>query len=158
MRMNFRIASYLVSLALLISAIAPAAVRGRKAMYTGGTIGPIERGTKGILDCSEGSDLVFTAHKQELLRVPFSNVTSIEYGQHAGRRIRAVLLGGGWPLLFSHKRRHYLSIGFTDLAGNSQGAVFELAKHTVRTTLAALKARTGKEIEFDSEDAKKNVD
>ena len=143
---------------LLTNVSALAAVRGDHAMYVGGTITGIQKDTEGKLDLSGGTDLIFIYHKETVLHIPFRQIVSIEYGQHAGRRIRAALLGGGWPLLLSHKRRHYLSLGFKDETGREQAAVFELAKHTVRTTLATLKAKSGKEVEFDSEDAKKNVD
>jgi hypothetical protein len=135
-----------------------AAVRGNHAMYVGGTVADLGKEMMGKLDLTGEINLIFIVHKEHRLAIPFSRISSIEYGQHAGRRIRAVLLGGGWPLLFSHKRRHYLSLGFKDEAGKDQAVVFELAKHTVRTTLATLKARTGKEVEFDSDDAKKNID
>ena len=35
--------------------------------------------------------------------------------------------------LFSKKRKHYLTSGFSDADGKQQGAVFELAKDTVRS-------------------------
>ena len=59
--------------------------------------------------------------------------------------------------LFSKKRRHFLTIGYTDAAGKKQGAVFELAKGTIRSTLTKLEAKSGKQVEFESEEAKKNI-
>jgi hypothetical protein len=59
--------------------------------------------------------------------------------------------------LFSKKRKHYLTIGFTDADGKQQGAVFELGKDTVRSTLVTLEARSGKQVEYESDEAKKHV-
>ena len=62
----------------------------------------------------------------------------------------------GLFLLFSKKRKHYLTINFKDAAGKDQAVVFELGKEIVRTTLAILEARTGKQIQYQDEEARKS--
>ena len=59
--------------------------------------------------------------------------------------------------LFSKKRKHYLTLGFNDAAGKQQGIVLELGKDTVRPALSIFEARTGKKVEYESEEAKKHV-
>jgi len=86
----------------------------------------------------------------------------LEYGQKAGRRIGAaigytVLLGPlGLLTLFSKKRNHYLTIGYKDENGKEQAAVIELGKDIVRATLPIVKARSGKEIVYQDEEARKS--
>jgi hypothetical protein len=111
--------------------------------------------------------LVLTAEskpfKGQTLTIPYKDIIDIEYGQKAGRRVGAavattVLLGPiGLLSLFSKKRKHYLTIGFKDSAQKEQVAVIELGKDIVRTTLPIVSTRSGKEIEYQDEDARKNV-
>ena len=63
---------------------------------------------------------------------------------------------GALPILFSKKRRHYLTLEFTNEQGMTQAAIFELGKDVTRTMLATLKARTGKEIEYEDEEARES--
>jgi hypothetical protein len=58
--------------------------------------------------------------------------------------------------LFSKKRNHYLTISYKDAHGAEQAAVLELGKDIVRTSLKVLEVRSGKEIEYQDEDAKKS--
>jgi hypothetical protein len=57
--------------------------------------------------------------------------------------------------LFSKKRNHYLTISWMDGSGKEQVAVIELGKDIVRSTLPVVKTRSGKEIVFQDEEAKK---
>jgi hypothetical protein len=59
--------------------------------------------------------------------------------------------------LFSKKRRHYLTIGYVDENNKQQGAVFELGKDIIHSTLTALESKTGKKIEYEDEEAKKSA-
>ena len=68
-----------------------------------------------------------------------------------------MLLGPiGLVTLFSKKRKHYLTIGFKDDADKDQVAVLELGKDMVRTTLAIIQTRSGKQVEYQDEEAKKS--
>jgi hypothetical protein len=53
---------------------------------------------------------------------------------------------GALPVLFSKKKKHYLTVAYQDQASGDNVAVFELAKDVVKTTLPKLEARTGKKI------------
>jgi hypothetical protein len=58
--------------------------------------------------------------------------------------------------LFSKKRKHYLTISYTDAAGKEQAGVFELGKDIVRPTLLIVQTRSGKKIAYQDEEARKS--
>ncbi|MBI1983899.1 MAG: hypothetical protein HYS61_06845 [Acidobacteria bacterium] len=146
----------LVLLALVCAVSAEAATRGTKAKYMGGTITAIAEKTEGEFDFSREDLAIFTTKKGQAISIPYKNIDSLEFGQKAGRRVGAAVVVS--PLfLFSKKRKHFLSIGYTDDQGQRQGAVFELAKGIVRTTLSNFETRSGQEIEYESEEARKHA-
>ena len=131
------------------------AVRGSEAMYVGGTLNALPEKTEGKLDTSHEKMAKFVWKKGEVL-IPYDKVTSLEYGQKAGRRVGVAIAVTPFAL-FSKKRKHFLTLGYQDVDGKPQGVVLELAKDTVRTVLATVEARTGKPVEFESEEAKKHI-
>jgi hypothetical protein len=141
--------------ASVIPAAGFAAVRGDKAMYVGGTLTDIPEKTEGRFDLTDEAAMKFT-FKKGGATILYKNVTSIEYGQKAGRRVGVALAVTPFAL-FSKKRKHYVTLGFTDQNGKSQGAVFEISKGTIRRILTTLEQRTGKRVEYESEEAKKNI-
>ncbi len=58
--------------------------------------------------------------------------------------------------LLSKKRKHYVTIGYKDAAGEEQVVVLELGKDIVRATLAILERRSGKKIEYQDKEAEKS--
>jgi len=138
----------------LLQSASLSAVRGDDVKYIGGTLTVPEK-TEGRLDLSDTKNARFAWHKGEVL-IPYEKITSLEYGQKVGRRVGVAV--AVTPLaLFSKKRKHFLTLGFTDDQGKQQGSVFELSKGTVRTILSTLEARSGKKVEYESEEAKKNL-
>lgn len=131
----------------------PAAVRGDATLYMGGTIAGVEPKTKGRLDLTGSAAAVF-AWKKGKIEIPYAKITSLEYGQKAGRRV-GVAVAITIFALFSKKRRHFLTVGYD--ADGKQGAVFELAKGAVRSTLTTFETRSGRKVEYESEDARKNI-
>lgn len=125
-------------------------------MYVGGTITDVAEKTEGKLDTSEASHATFTA-KKGAFRIAYATITSIEYGQKAGRRV-GVALAISPVALLSKKRKHFLSIAFADNQGNKQGAVFEVAKGRVRDVASVFETRSGKKIDFESAEAKKHFE
>lgn len=150
-----RITVFLIVLLLLLETASMAAVRGDTAMYVGGTLSAIPEKTQGHLDLTGETAAKFTAKNADVA-IPYAKITSLEYGQKAGRRVGAALAVTPF-LLFSKKRKHYLTVGFTDDQGKQQGAVFELSKGTVRNILNVLETRSGKKVEYESEEAKKHA-
>ena len=131
------------------------AVRGKEVMYIGGTIPNLPEGTVGGLDTTQEKALVFQSPKGKF-EIPYENVTSLEYGQKAGRRLGVALTLTIWALL-SKKRKHFLTIGFTDENDKPQGLVLELPKGTAKTIITVIEARSGKKVEYESEEARKHV-
>lgn len=125
-----------------------------KTAYIGGTENQIKDGTEG--QSSAKDEKSFTFHfKGGALEIPYDQVDDLEYGQKAGRRLGLALTISPW-LLLSHKRKHFLTVGWKDAQDKQHAAVFELGKSVVRTTLATLEARTGKKIEYQDDEARKS--
>jgi hypothetical protein len=140
---------------ILVPAPVGAAVRGKEVMYVGGTIKSIPEATEGLLDTEDPQTVVFTSPKGEF-RIPYDRITSIEYGQKAGRRLGVALVITVWAL-FSKKRKHFVTIGFTDENNAPQGVVIEIPKGYTKTTLTILEVRSGRKVEYESEEARKHV-
>lgn len=160
----------IVATTLLLSLLAPSvalAVDGKKAAYFGGTA-PIFAGAEdpieGKLDTVNADAIILTAEKKpfqgQQLRIPYGKVIDLEYGQKAGRRVgtavaTTILLGPiGLLSLFSKKRAHYLTVGYTDEQGMDQVAVLELGKDIVRLTLPIVETRSGKTITYQDEESR----
>jgi len=126
-----------------------------EAMYVGGTIAGLSEGTMGRLETESDKVFVFQSPKGNF-EIPYENVTSLEYGQKAGRRLAVALTITIWALL-SKKRKHYLTIGYTDGNDKPQGVVIEIPKGTVKSTITILEVRSGKKVEYESEEARKHV-
>lgn len=146
------------------------AVDSKGAAYFGGTVAAFKEAknpVEGVLDTRNDDALLFKADDKPFagvtLSIPYKNIADLEYGQKAGRRVgaaigTAVLLGPlGLFMLFSKKRKHYLTIGYKDEDGKDQAAVIELGKEIVRTTLTIVETRSGKKTEYQDEEARKNI-
>lgn len=124
-------------------------------MYVGGTIASLPDRTNGNLDRSEQDAAIFRSKKGSF-SIQYSKVTSLEYGQKAGRRVGVALVVN--PLfLFSKKRKHFLTVGFSDDAGNPQGVVLEIGKKYVRAVLNTFETKSGHQVEYESEEARKHA-
>jgi hypothetical protein len=158
-----------VIIGLLMPSIALAGLGSNKAAYQGGTTK--DKDFPGVKDAKEGdfvtsdeNQLRFEYKLNKINRtyaIPYKQFIDIEYGQKAGRRVGAAVATAilisplGLFMLFSKKRKHFVTIGYTDDAGKEQVAIFELGKDIVRTTLPILEARSGKKIFYQDEEAKK---
>lgn len=142
----------------MFSAVALAGIGGKSAAYVGGTVPGLSDGMEGRLDTMSPETLSFVPNKKgaAIVAIAYSTVTELEYGQKAGRRVGVAVMVS--PLaLFSKKRNHYLTISFKDAAGKDQAAVFELGKDIVRTTLKIVETRSGKNITFQDDEARKSI-
>lgn|SRR6185437_10907580 len=140
--------------ALLLAETAFAGLGKEKTKYIGGTVSNLKEGDEGLSSTKDEKVFVFQSGK-ERLEIPYEKVDSLEYGQKAGRRVGVAFVVN--PIfIFSKKRRHFLTLGYTDGDGKQQAAVFELGKDVVRVTLASLEARTGRKIEYQDEEARKS--
>jgi hypothetical protein len=148
----------LVATAVLVCVVSTAlsAVDGKKAMYVGGTRTDIKEAAEGKFDVSSETEVAFTPDKTKVRHtLLYSQVTELEYGQKAGRRVAVGLLVSPFAL-FSKKRKHYLTINYKDVEGKDHAVVFELGKDIVRTTLAVIEARSGKTIQYQDDEARKS--
>jgi len=145
-----------VLIATFVTQAALVAVDGKKAEYIGGTVAGMAEKTEGRLDTTNETMLTFTPDKKEraALAIPYASIKEIEYGQKAGRRVGVAILVS--PLaLFSKKRKHFLTVSYNDANGKEQAAVLELGKDIIRTTLTIVQTRSGKEITYQDEEARK---
>jgi hypothetical protein len=163
-----RVTAIALLVTFLMSPLAEA-VDGKKAAYFGGTVETFngaKQPAEGRLDTANSEALILTIEKKpfvgQTLRIPYAQIVDLEYGQKAGRRVgtavaTTVLLGPiGLLSLFSKKRKHFLTVGFKDEAGKDQVAVLELGKDIVRTTLPIVETRSGKQIEYQDDEARKS--
>jgi hypothetical protein len=150
-----RVATLTLLIAVVVS-VTLSAVDGDKAQYIGGTA-PLPEKVNGPFSTTSAERLVFAPKEKGVppLEIPYSSITGLEYGQKAGRRVAVAVMIS--PLaLFSKKRNHYLTVSYTDASGKEQAAVFELGKGIIRTTLKVLEVRSGKQIEYQDDEARKS--
>jgi hypothetical protein len=140
---------------LFWTSVAMPAVRGEDVQYVGGTISNLEGGTEGSLDTSDPKVIKFNSKKGSF-EIPYQGITSVEYGQKAGRRVGVAIAISPWIPL-SKKRKHFLTLGYKDASEKQQGVVLELPKGTPRAVIAIIEARSGVKCEYESEEAKKHV-
>jgi hypothetical protein len=142
---------------VILVAMEPVAFAGLgsdKTAYVGGTENQIKDGAEGESSAKDEKNFVF-AYKDGKLAIPYDQVNDLEYGQKAGRRIGLAIAISPW-LLFSKKRKHFLTVGWKDGQDKQHAAVFELGKSIIRVTIATLEARTGKKVDYQDDEARKS--
>ncbi len=155
--MRVRTAASLLTVLVVLAPEPALALGSDKAMFVGGTVGGVPEKTEGVMIVTDPAALEFIGNKGSAkIGIPWKTVETIEYGQRTGRRIKTAIFLS--PLaLFSKGRKHMITLTYKDAAGADQAAVFELGKDIYRTSLAALKAKTGREIACQDEDAQKQM-
>jgi hypothetical protein len=139
---------------LLASVILTAGEPGVKAQFIGGTLADVKAKSSAQLDVTAADALHFRCG-QTTLRIDYRKVNTLEYGQNVSRRYAAAILVSP-VLLLSKTRRHYVTIGYQDEAGNQQALVFRVEKGDIRMVLASLEARTGRRVEYQDPEARKS--
>jgi hypothetical protein len=139
----------LLALPLLLAAGEP----GVKAQYVGGTVAGISGKSTARLYLAGGPALRFQAGAVDLT-IDYHKINTIEYGQTVSRRYAEAILISPM-LLLSKSRKHFVTIGYVDAAGNQQAMVLRVDKGDIRMVLAALEARTGRRVEFQDAEARK---
>jgi hypothetical protein len=147
--MRVRAAIYVTALAgVVCPAPAQTAVE-----FIGGTTPLIKSGTQGRIELTDDLYLAFYGRKAQM-RVPYDRINLVEYGQQVDRRLALALLLSP-VFLLSKARKHFLTIGFEDERGGQQAMVFRVDKDNIRSTLAALEARTGQKVAYQDAEARK---
>ena len=78
------------------------AVDSKKAAYVGGTIASLAANVEGRLNTSEEEVVTFIPDSNaRMVTIPYKAITSLEYGQKAGRRVGVAILIS--PLALSRK-------------------------------------------------------
>jgi hypothetical protein len=138
---------------LILSIAAPSLAVGKgKAIYVGGTIAGIKEKSEAPINLKDETALQYGGG----LTIAWAGVQEIEYGQKVGHRIgQAILLS---PLvLFKKAHHHYVTVNYKDPAAKEQSVVFEFDKDDIRSALAVFKARSGKDITFTDDEARKQM-
>src|SRR5436305_7887131 len=143
-----------IALIVLFAAVCAAAQPGGHAKCVGGTLTSPGPGIDGTVSTANQEGFVFTT-KTSTLTIPYARINLIEYGQEVGRRVVLAFLVSPAFLLMK-ARAHYLTLGFTDEAGQQQALVLRVDKHLIRPALSALEARTGHSIQYTDQDARKS--
>jgi hypothetical protein len=136
------------------------------AQYVGGTVTAIPQQATGELITADENILSFAWQKAGQSgggewRIPYKQVTYLGYGQHAGRRVGtttalALATGGvSIPIMWSKKRRHYLTLSFKDDQDKTQTVVFLVGKKAILTLPKILEIRTGVKLQYEDEEARK---
>jgi hypothetical protein len=140
----------LLTLMVCISGLAAAQAR---VEYIGGTADQVRAGTSGALAVSDKLYFAFYSRKSNV-RVAYDKINLLEYGQTVGRRLDlAIVISPAFLLV--KKRKHFLTVGYTDEDGHQQALVFRVDKNDIRATLASLEARTGQKVQYQDEEARK---
>jgi len=145
----------LIVVLLLEAMVIAAPQKPQEALYLGGTVTAVPEATEGTLQTTDEKKLTFNSTKGSF-SIDYDKITSLEYGQKAGRRVGVAIVITVWAL-FSKKRKHYLTIGYTDADSKPQGIVIEIPKGTAKKMITILEVRSGKKVEYESEEAKKHV-
>jgi hypothetical protein len=123
------------------------------ADYIGRTAEKLESGAAGTFDVSDQRYFAFYTKKSQV-RVAYDHINQLEYGQKVDRRLlMAVVISP--VFLLAKKRKHFLTIGYTDDDGRHQALVFRVDKNAIRAALVSLEARTGVRIEYQDQEARK---
>jgi hypothetical protein len=147
----------LAAVLLVAFAVPAAAVDKGKAAYMGGTVN-LKPKIQLTANLMLPDTVVLTPKPNEgsPLIIPWASIEEAEYGQKAGRRVKTAIFLS--PLaLFGKSRKHYVTLTWKDATDAEQTAVLEFDKDDIRQVLAVIKARTGKPIIYQDEEAQKQM-
>ncbi len=143
-----------VALSALVLVVLPAAERGFRTQYVGGTVLEIPMKCDAVIYLAGADSLRLNCGKSELA-IPYQRIETLEYGQSVSRRYAAAVLISP-ILLLSKSRQHFVTVGYLDSQQNQQAMVLRVGKGDIRSLLAALEARTGRRVEYQDEEARKS--
>ncbi|MBV8069137.1 MAG: hypothetical protein JO270_04480 [Acidobacteriaceae bacterium] len=128
------------------------AAEGSRAEYIGGTRPEIRANDEGRLQVADKVYLIFRSRHTQV-RIPYERINLLEYGQRVDRRYLAAVVIS--PLfMLAKKRQHFLTVGFQDDEGEQQAMVFKVNKDDIRLALVSLEARTGREVQYQDNEAR----
>ncbi len=137
-----RCAALLLCLALATPAWA---VDSRVVQCVGGTASNLPKGVSGNLDANAEDALRFRAVKGVAFELPYSRITSMEYGQNVGEHVAEAILIS--PLfLLAKSRKHFLTIYYTDTDNKPQASIWQLGDDVASGVIMRLQLRTGQKV------------
>jgi hypothetical protein len=138
----------------LTLALTLAASPATHVQYVGGTLSQLPAKASGTLRIGDEDTFTFQA-SGATINVPYRDVNMLEYGQRVSRRyLEAIFIS---PVFLLAKRRAYfLTVGYTDSAGNQQAMIFQVSGKEIRPVLVSLEARSGKKVEYQDDEARKS--
>jgi len=139
---------------LLLAQTLPAGQPGFRAELIGGTLPGIAAKSSAEIDLRSTDNLLLRSGREEV-RIPYGRVNALEYGQNVSRRYAAAVLVSP-VFLLSKSRKHFVTVGYADSEGRQQALVFRVSKGDIRPVLAGLEARTGRRVEYQDDNARKN--
>ena len=143
-------------LALVLALATTPAIAGElggRAQIVGGTVNGLSASANGKVRTTDPDAFVFVT-SATTLRIPYSRINLVEYGQDVSRRV--VLAWVVSPIfLLSKAHKHFITVGYTDDEGKQQALVLKVDKGLVRSALATLEARTGRAVTYQDENARK---
>jgi hypothetical protein len=139
---------------LALSPLLQAGDTGSRVLYVGGTVPGVQNKSQGRIDIGSQDDSLSLTIRTNSFLVPYKDVNTLEYGLHVSRRyVEAIFIS---PMfLLAKKRAHFLTIGYTDSAGQQQAIVLQVGGGEIRSLLVSLEAKTGRKVEFQDEDARR---
>jgi hypothetical protein len=145
---------YFVPKWILLLMVCAAGVFGQaKVEYIGGTAAKLAIGTSGAITVGDVQYFAFYSLKSNV-RVAYEKINLLEYGQTVSRRLDlAIIISPAFLLV--KKRKHFLTVGYSDEDGKQQALVFRVDKNDIRAMLASLEARTGQRVTYQDEEARK---
>lgn len=130
-------------------------IGSRDTVYVGGTLPSIKAGTEGRSSTGDDKAWLFT-YEGGQLAIPYQRISRLEYGQRAGYRVALAIVALNPAAAFVKKKRHFLTINFTDDARTEGAAVFELGKDIIQSSLQALQARSARPVVYTDKGARKD--
>lgn len=123
-----------------------------RAQYVGGTSSTLPPKVGGAIRTS--NDAFVFVSKGAIQRIPYEQMNLLEYGQTVSRRyILAILISP--VFLLCKTRAHFVTIGYSNEEGQQSAMVLRVDKRAIRSTLAALEARTGLKIQYLDDEARR---
>ena len=139
---------------LLLTHTLPAGEPGFRAELIGGTLPELAAKSNAEVNLGNVNALILRTGHEEVV-IPYGKINSLEYGQNVSRRyVAAVLISP--VFLLSKSRKHFVTVGYTDNESRQQALVFRVSKGDIRSVLASLEARTGRRVEYQDDNARKN--
>lgn len=140
-------------LLFLCAGLLIAGEHGTKAEYVGGTLEQVKAGNGVRLLLTDASVMGIDS-KEAFLKIPYSQINQMEYGQKISRNIVPAIVIS--PLFLLNKtRKHFLTLGYLDQRGNQQALVLRVGKENIRALLASLEARTGQKVQYLDPESRK---